>query len=129
MDVVGGKHFVGHVALVYIDVRPLTTLRLVARHGIRIFYLQGVIVRVSFQLLEAVGLSRDVGIVEHHLLEEMLTLLLRQGRCFGLERIGERRHLNLVIVIVGELKPKVDEMEAIEVAAVSDALNDGHHWR
>ena len=40
VDVVGGKHFVGHIALVYIDVRPLTALRLVARHGIRIFYLK-----------------------------------------------------------------------------------------
>ena len=69
MDVVGGKHFVGHVALVHIDVRPLTALRLVARHGIRIFYLQGVIVWIGFQLLEAVGLSGDVSIVEHHLLE------------------------------------------------------------
>ena len=56
VDVVGGKHFVGHVTLVHIYVRPLTALRLVARHGIRIFYLQGVIVWIGFQLLEAVGL-------------------------------------------------------------------------
>ena len=41
VDVVGGKHFVGHVALVQIDVRQFTTLRRAARHGIRIFYQQG----------------------------------------------------------------------------------------
>ena len=54
----------------------------------------------------------------------MLTLLLRQGRRFGLERICERRHLDLVIVVVGELQPKVDKMEDIEVTAIQEGLRN-----
>ena len=42
MNIVGTQHLVGHIALVEIHMRPLSTLRLVARDCVAIFYLQGV---------------------------------------------------------------------------------------
>ena len=56
VDVVGREHVVGHVALVYIYVCPLSALRLVAGHGVGIFYLKCIVVGVFLQLLVAFGL-------------------------------------------------------------------------
>ena len=39
VDVVRSEHVVGHVALVYVHVRPLSALRLVAGHGVGVLYL------------------------------------------------------------------------------------------
>ncbi len=69
MDVVGSKHVVGHVALVQIDMSPLTALRLVAGHGIGELYLQGIVELVRAHMLHAVGLQGDVGIIGEHALE------------------------------------------------------------
>jgi hypothetical protein len=56
MKVVGRQHIIGHVALVYINVGPLSTLRLVASHGIGEFNLQGIVVGVGSQFLDPVCL-------------------------------------------------------------------------
>ena len=123
--VVGREHVVGHVALVYIYVCPLSALRLVAGHGVSVFYLKSVVVGVFLQLLVAFGLGGHVGIIEHHLLEELLILVVRECRRFGRERVGNCRDLQLVVVVVGESKPKVDEVESVQVAMVAHALYHG----
>ena len=46
VDVVGREHVVGHVALVYIYVCPLSSLCLVAGHAVGVFGLQGVVVGI-----------------------------------------------------------------------------------
>ena len=42
MEIVGREHVVGHVALVYIHMRPLSALSLMTCHGISIFHLEGI---------------------------------------------------------------------------------------
>mgnify|MGYP004419271719 CR=1 FL=1 len=125
VDIVGREHFVGHIALVYVDVRPLSALRLMARDGIGVLYLQRIVVGISFQTLVAFGLGAHIGVVCHHLIEELLILFACEGRSLSSERVGKRRHLQLVVVVVGELQPEVDEVEAVEVAAVAHALYHG----
>ena len=63
MNIVGREHFLGHIALVDIDMRPLPALRLVTGHRIGIFYLQRVEIRVGLEFFYAVALSRNVSIV------------------------------------------------------------------
>lgn len=78
MDVVGSEHVVGHVALVYIDVSPLSALRLVAGYGVGELHLEGVIVLVFAHMLHAVGLDGYVLIVFQHCVEQLFALLARQ---------------------------------------------------
>ena len=50
-DIIGRKHVFRHVTLIYEDPLPLSALRLMASHGIGIFHLQGIEIRVCFLLL------------------------------------------------------------------------------
>ena len=88
MYIVGRQHIVRHVSLVDVYVRPLAALCLVARHGIGILYLQGIVVGVFLKLLVALGLGAYVGIIEHHLFKQAVALLTRQSRSLGRERVG-----------------------------------------
>ena len=96
-----------------------------AGHGVGVFYLKSVVVGVFLQLLVAFGLGGHIGIIEHNLLEELLILVVRECWRFGRERVGHCRDLQLVVVVVGESKPKVDEVESVQVAAVAHALYQG----
>ena len=66
MDIVGGKHIIGHVTLIYIDVRPLTTLGLMTSNGIGIFYLESVIVLIALQFLYALNFLWHISIIFHN---------------------------------------------------------------
>ena len=46
MDTIRCEHIIAHVSLVYIDMAPLSALRLMACDGIGILDLQGVIIDV-----------------------------------------------------------------------------------
>ena len=46
VDIIGREHLVGHIPLIEIDMRPLTTLRLMTGDGIGELHLQGVVVTV-----------------------------------------------------------------------------------
>ena len=96
-----------------------------ARDSVGVLYLQRIVVGVGFQTLVAFGLGAHIGVVCHHLVEKLLTLFACERWRLGGERVGECRHLQLVVVVVGELQPEVDEVEAVEVAAVAHALYHG----
>ena len=125
MDVVGGEHVVGHVTLVEIDVRPLSTLGFMAGDGIGEFYLKGVIVTVRLQLLDTVSLMRNICIVLHHGIEELFLLFSSKGWCLGGEGIEENGGGELVVVIVGKGHGDLRKTEAIELVDVPDTPYDG----
>ena len=66
VDIVGGKHIIGHVTLVYVNVRPLTTLGLVTSNGISIFYLESVIVLIALQFFYALNFLWHISIIFHN---------------------------------------------------------------
>ena len=80
VQVVGSEHVVSHVTLVDIDMRPLTALCLVTSDGIGELHLQGIVVAILLQLVQAVLLQRDVRVVVHHAVVELLLLLAGQRR-------------------------------------------------
>ena len=82
MDVVRSEHVVGHIALVYVHVRPLSALRLVAGYGVGELHLQGVVVHVFAYALHAVGLEGYVLIVFLYGVEQLFALLACQCRGF-----------------------------------------------
>ena len=53
VDIVGGEHVVGHIALIQIDVRPLSALSFMAGDGIGKFHLKGIIVTIRLHLFDA----------------------------------------------------------------------------
>ena len=81
VDIVGTEHIVRHIALIKIDVRPLSALCLMTGHGIGILYLKSVIIFIALQFFDAVGLKGHIGIILQHRLIELFLLLSRQGRC------------------------------------------------
>ena len=83
-DIIGRKHVFRHVTLIYEDPLPLSALRLMASHGIGIFHLQGIEIRVGFQLLQPFTPHRNVHIIRFYGKEQGIGLGFRQGRCFAL---------------------------------------------
>ena len=121
MDVVGSEHVVGHIALVYVDVSPLSALRLVAGHGVGELHLEGVVVHVFAHMLHAVGLEGYVLIVVKHGVEQLFALLARQCGGFRCKRIEHYGSLKLVVAVVGELEPHVGKVEAVQLPYVAHA--------
>ncbi len=80
VDIVGSEHLVCHISLIHIYMRPLPALRLMARHGVCIFYLHGIIVFICLQTLQPVGLSWYIGVIGHHGIEQPPALLERKRR-------------------------------------------------
>ena len=119
MDIVGSEHVVGHVALIDIDVRPLSALSLVACHGIGILHLQGIVIRVLAQRLKPVRLQGQVLIVSHHVLEQFFVLFACQRRCFSLKRVENGGGSKLKVVVVGKRESDVGEVETVKVTYVS----------
>ena len=76
MNIVGSEHIVGHIALVEINMCPLSTLRLMTRYGIGELHLQSIIVFVGAHMLHAVGFQGDVGIVGKHAVKELFALFV-----------------------------------------------------
>ena len=108
MDVVRSEHIVGHVALIEIDVRPLSALSFVTGDGIGELHLQGVEITVGLQFCDAVCLERYIGIVFHHGIEELFLLFTGEGWCLGGEGIKEEEIDNygiprLVDILLGQL--------------------------
>ena len=66
VDIVGGEHIVRHIALIEIDVRPLSALRFMAGDGIGKLYLKGVVIAIALHLLDALYLLGDVCIILDH---------------------------------------------------------------
>ena len=93
MNIVGCEHFVSHIALVEIDVRPLSALRFVARNGIAELYLHGVEVFVFAQLLHTIGFSGHVGIVFHYTLKQFVVLFVCQCRGFRRECVEHNNRI------------------------------------
>src|SRR5574344_875082 len=87
MYIVGVEHFVGHITLIKIDVRPLSALSLMASHRISIFYLNGIEIIILFNLFKSVMLQLDIGVILHYRIKELLVLLESQGRRLRLQSI------------------------------------------
>ena len=104
---------------------PLSALCLVARHGVSIFYLQGIEMGIVSHLVNALALGVDVGIVGHHPLIEHLVLLGGEGRGFREQTVGEHGGCELIVVIVGEGEGEVGEMEPVKLMHVTHAAYDG----
>ena len=68
MHIVGCQHVVGHVSLINVHVGPLSALCLMACGSIGELHLHGIIVAVHLDLLDAVGLMGNIGIVLHYLI-------------------------------------------------------------
>ena len=124
MDIIGRKHIVRHITLVEIDMRPLTTLSLMTRHGIGILNLKSVIILIALQFFDAVGLETDIGIILHHSIVELQVLLMRQSRSLGREGIETNNGCEFEIIVIGKLHGYLSKTEAIELMHVPTSL---HH--
>ena len=80
MDIVGGEHVVGHIALIQIDVCPLSALSFMTGDGIGKFHLKGIIVTIRLHLLDAFCLLGYICIILHDSIVELLLLFMRQCR-------------------------------------------------
>ena len=125
-EVVGRKHVLGDVALVDVDVLPLSALCFMAGDGIGILDLQGIVVGVLAQTLHAVAFVCQFGIVLPDGREECLLLLPRQGWCLALQGIEQYGQLHLLVVVVGELDYGIGKAEAIERTLVAYAPHHRH---
>ena len=106
--------------------RPLSALCLVAGDGVGEFHLQGVVVAVFFELLQTVGLVRNVSIVGHHALVKLLLLVAGEGwrlRGEGVEQDGSRE---FCIVVVGKGKGDVGEAKSVLLVDVAHAPDGSH---
>ena len=63
MDIISGEHIIGHIPLVEIDMRPLSTLCLMTGDGIGELHLQSIVITVFLDFLDTVGLSGNITIV------------------------------------------------------------------
>ena len=104
MDIVGSKHIVGHIALVEINMCPLSALRLMARYGIGELHLQGIIVFVGAHMLHAVCFQGDVGIVGKDTVEKLFALFVCQRWRLRLQGIKYNGSSKLIVVVVGKFK-------------------------
>ena len=69
MDIVRREHIVGHIALVDIYVRPLSTLRLVAGYGVCVFYLMET---DAERQVDAKAMFRAIALYAAAIVEEVL---------------------------------------------------------
>ena len=104
--------------------RPLPALRLVAGDSVGVLHLQRVEVAVLLQLLYPVGLERQVGIVFHHGVEQLLALLAGQRGGFGGESVEQHGGRKLVVVVIGQRHRHIGKAEAVKAAA---AAHTPHH--
>ena len=101
MEIVGCEHIIGHIALVDVDVCPLSALCLVTSDGIAVFHLQGVVVRVAAQGFQTILLQGNVGIVFHYVLIEFLLLFACQRWRLCGQSVKQHGGRQLQIVVVG----------------------------
>ena len=105
--------------------RPLTALCLVTSGGIGKLHLQGIVVAVGLDLLQAVSLQGNVGIVGHHLFEELFLLLMGQRRSLTGQCVEQHRSRQFFVVVVGERHGHLSKAEAIELVDVLHATHYG----
>ena len=97
-----------------------------AGDGIGILGLQGIVVGVGLQPLDAFGLRGDIGIVLQHGVEEAVGLLAGQGRCIATEGVQQEADLLLAVVVVGKSEGDVGKAEPIQLARAAHSAHDGH---
>ena len=102
---------------------PLTALRLVARDGVGVFYLQRIEINVAPKRFQAVALAGQVGIVGHDGLEECALFVFGQRGCIACERVEHDGLRELMVVVVGKPQANVGKPEAVAFAQVAHA----HH--
>ena len=123
MDVVGREHFLGDIALIDIDVRPLTALRLVAGHGIAVFHLQRAVIDIFHHLFQPLRLRLDIGIIGQNAVVELATLLCGECWSLALQRVEQHHRLQFGIVVVGKAQQHVGKAKTVHLVDVSDATN------
>ena len=125
VDIVGSEHLIGHIALIEVDVRPLSALRLVTGDGISELDLHSIVVLVLTNLPHAVGFQRNIGIVCHHIVEQLLVLLVCQSWCLCHQRVQDDHRIYLRLVIIGKLQGSIGETEAIKLTDIAHTTHDG----
>lgn len=80
MDIIGSKHIIRHIALVYIDMRPLSALRFMTGNGISKLHLQSIEIWVLPDCLHTVCLQGYVLIIFLYLMEKLFLLIMGQSR-------------------------------------------------
>ena len=98
---------------------PLSALRLVARHGIGILHLQGVVVGIVAHLHHPVVLQGDVGIVVAHSLKEGIALLPGERWRARPQRVEDNGAGEFAVVVVGQREGHIGKAQPIEVAVVA----------
>lgn len=125
MDIIGSKHIIRHIALVYIDMRPLSALRFMTGNGIGKLHLQSIEIRILPDCLHTVCLQWYVLIIFLYLMEKLLLLIMGQSRSLTRQGIQQYRSLQFIIIIIGKFQQKGGKMKAIEF----DATTHLHHLR
>ena len=125
MDIIGSKHIVRHIPLIYIDMRPLSTLCLMTGNGIGKLHLQSIEIRILPDCLHTVCLQWYVLIIFLYLTEKLLLLVMGQSRRLTRQSIQQNRCLQFVIVVIRKLQQKRCKTETIEV----DTTAHLHHLR
>ena len=89
--------------------------------SIGILDLQGIIETVLLELLQTVCLERDIGIVGHDTLVELVLLFTCQCRCLTFKRIKQYGGCEFIVVVIGEGHGNVSKVEAIEFLMITHA--------
>ena len=119
MDIIGSKHIIRHIALVYIDMRPLSALRFMTGNGIGKLHLQSIEIWVLPDCLHTVCLQWYVLIIFLYLMEKLLLLIMGQSRGLTRQGIQQYRSLQFIIIIIGKFQQKGGKMKAVEVDATA----------
>lgn len=103
---------------------PLPALRLMARHGIGILHLQGIVIRVGFHLLHPFPLHGDVGIIFENGIEKTVVIRLGQCRRITVQCIQQKICFQFEVVVIGKFQCDIRKTETIQFAGAAHAA---HH--
>ena len=97
-----------------------------ASDGIGILHLQGIKIRVGFQLFYSLTLQGDVCVVFHHLCVEFFTISFRECWCLTLQSIHEQHNLHFHLIVIRESQSSFYKAETILFTFTSDSYDTSH---
>ena len=124
--IIGVEAFAEGCSAVDDYVGPLTALSLVTGDRIGIFYLQGVEVPIGAKGLHLLFSSANVAVVFEDSPAQGVGLFAGEGRRVGVQGVEKDCRVEFEVVVVGKGKGDGGETEAVELADVADAADDGH---
>ena len=95
-----------------------------ARHGIGILHLQGIVIRVGFHLLHPFPLHGDIGIIFENGIEKAVVIRLGQCRRIAVQRIQQKICFQFEVVVIGKFQCDIRKTETIQFAGATHAA---HH--